>query len=197
MKTEKLRSETSVEKWPGRAIPMATSVLNPLGIRLPPFILALTFGLLLAIVPAGDAAAQTLQTIGTLLIPGVTQQPNPVFSAGVKYTLPPGGRIIFSAFTLTKQVNAISPKILESAASGRHFPQAKIDLFKPDGTTALTSYELTDVVVMGASLDSVQDGKKPVLIEEIVLDYKRIKQTVFTASGAVIGCWDKAQNRSC
>ena len=197
MKIEKLMSETSLEKWSGRAIPMATSVVNPLVIRLPHFMLALTFGVLLVIVPVGDAVAQTLQTIGTLLIPGVTQQPTPVFSAGVKYTLPPGGQITFSAFTLTKRVNAASPKILENAASGRHLPQATIDLFKSDGTTVLTSYELTDVVVMGASVDSVQDGENRVLIEEILLDYKRIRQTVFTVSGAVVGCWDKAENRAC
>lgn len=197
MKTEKLRPETSLEKWSGRAIPMATSVVNLLGIRLPPLILALTFGVLLVIMPAGDAVAQTLQTIGTLLIPEVAQQPVPVFSAGVKYTLPPGGRITFSAFTLTKRVNATSPRLLESVARGRRFPDARIDLFKPDGTTVLTSYELTDVVVMGISVDSVQDGEKRVLIEEILLDYGTIRQTVLTASGEAKFCWDKVANALC
>ena len=150
MKTEKLRPETSLEKWSGRAIPMATSVVNLLRIRLPPLILALTFGVLVVIVPAGDAVAQTLKAIGTVLIPipGTTLQPNAVFSAGVKYTSPPpGGQIpTFSAFTLTKRVNAASPRLLESAALGRRLPQAIIDLFKPDGTTVLTRYKLEDVI---------------------------------------------------
>jgi type VI protein secretion system component Hcp len=103
----------------------------------------------------------------------------------------------FGAFTLTKPVDATSPTILVITASGRHFQQARINLFELDGTTILTRYELTDVVVMGAMVDSVQADEAHALIEGVSLDYGKIKQTVFTASGPVEGCWDRIQNGSC
>jgi type VI protein secretion system component Hcp len=198
MNTEPLKTEASSKTWPGRAAAMATLVVNSLGIRPPPCVVALTLGALLATVPvSGAAVAQPLPTIGTWLIADIMQQPVPVVSARVQYTRPPSGLTIFGAFTVTKRVDATSPSLLVSAASGRHLQQARIDLFDLDGATILTRYELTDVTIMGVIVNSGRAGEAQALIEEVSLDYGRIRQTVFTASGPVQGCWDRPQNTSC
>jgi type VI protein secretion system component Hcp len=196
----------ALNKRPGRGIAKAASELYVLGMQPPRRILALTLGTLLAVALAGDAIAQTFQQIGTLLIPGVTQQPVPIFSAGVGYKLTgidldggvaTIGRAQFGVFTLKKRVDTTSPILLESLASGGRIQQASIDLFAPDGRTVLTSYQLTNIIVVGAIVNSVEDGKKRALIEEVSLDYTKIEQTVFTTSGPVEACWDRAHNTTC
>lgn len=165
---------------------------------------AAIFAIVLSAAPLSNASAQAaLQTVGTLTIPGVADQPVPVYSAGITYTVPESsgggaapGAATFSAFTVTKLIDAVSPRLLVSAASGGIFPQARIDFYDP-ALVPLTSYELTNVRVVGAVVKSVQGAAPPGLIEEVSLDYERIKQTVFTPSGPVEGCWDKATNRAC
>ncbi len=121
---------------PEKGITMAASRLYERGIRSPLRILALTFGTLLAVAPASNVIAEDLQKIGTLVISGVTQQPVPIFSAGVQYTLSQGaggggggaGKAEFSVFTLSKKVDATSPILLVNSASGRRIQLVSIDL---------------------------------------------------------------------
>lgn len=164
-----------------------------------PQLLVAMFALMLA-----DRAFPQEVAIGTLTIPEVTQQPVQVFSAGVSYSIPAsegGGRspgaATFSTFTLTKLIDATSPNLLVSAASGRVFPAGRIDLYDPAGTTVLTTFELSNLVVLGAVVRSVQLGTSRALLEEVSLDYQRIKQTVMTPAGPVTGCWDRSQNAAC
>lgn len=166
--------------------------------RRSPFVIAL-----FALVLVGPAFAQDTP-IGTLTIPEVTQQPVELFSAGVSYSIPAPsggggaqGAVRFSTFSLTKLVDATSPNLLVSAASGRIFPAAKIDLYDPAGTTVVTSYELSNLIVLGAVVRSMQIGTTRTLTEEVSLDYQRIKQTVMTPTGPVTGCWDRSQNAPC
>lgn len=159
---------------------------------------------LLALAPVGHPFAQELRPIGTLTIAEVTDQPVQVFSAGLSYSTPAatgGGaaptKVTFSTFAVTKAVDATSPRLLVNAASGRVLTQARIDLFDSAGTSVLTSYELTNVLVLGAVVKSAQLGTAQALIEEVLLDYQRIKQTVTTPTGPVEACWDRAQNAPC
>jgi type VI protein secretion system component Hcp len=123
--------------------------------------------------------------------------------AGVSYSQSGGGpggpsQVTFGLFTLTKLIDGISPQLLISAASGQTFSQAAITLYVPGGNlVVLTTYELSDIVVRGAVVNSVPNGQQYSLIEQVSLDYGRIKQTVFTAAGTVVGCWDRVQNRAC
>lgn len=154
----------------------------------------------LVVAPASNVLAQTLQPIGTLVIQGVTQQPVPVFSAGVQYDQPydiecsggcsTAGRAEFSPFTLTKRVDAASPELFWYIANGAHHAKVTIDLFDP---TVLTRYELENVVVLGTIVKSVKDGKQYALVEEVSFDYARIKQTV----GSVQRCWNRIENKTC
>lgn len=153
--------------------------------------------------PSTNTTAQgILQTVGTLTIAGVADQPVPVYSAGITYKAPESGggappvAATFSAFTITKLVDAISPRLLVSAASGGIFPQARIDFYDP-ALVRLASYELTNVRVIGAVVASDEGAPAPGLVEEVSLDYARIKQTVFTPSGPVEGCWDRQTNSVC
>jgi type VI protein secretion system component Hcp len=98
---------------------------------------------------------------------------------------------------LTKLLDATSPNLLVSAASGRVFPAGRIDLYDPAGTTVLTTFELSNLVVLGAVVKSVQLSTGRALLEEVSLDYQKIKQTVMTPSGPVVGCWDRSQNVAC
>jgi type VI protein secretion system component Hcp len=155
---------------------------------------------LLAFAPVDQAFTQELQTIGTLTIPEITESAVPVYSAGVSYTIPAAtgggsspGPAAFSTFTLTKLLDAVSPRLLVNAASRRVFPQARIDFIAPD-QTLLSTYELSNILVLGAV---VRVGTNRVLIEEVSLDYQIIRHTVFTPAGPVQGCWDRAQNAAC
>lgn len=163
--------------------------------------IALTLGVLLAVVPVG-AFAQELQPIGTLTIPAVSADPVTVFAAGVSYTVPNsviggGGKASFSTFNLAKRVDSTSPRLLVSAASGRHFPEARIEIFNPAGTAVHTRYDLTSVLVLGAKVQSTEEDNNPILFEEVSLFYGQIKQTVFTPSGPFAGCWNQLTNASC
>jgi type VI protein secretion system component Hcp len=164
----------------------------------------LLLGALLAFLTIEHAFAQELQPIGTLAIPTVIEQPVSVFSAGLSYTITPptgGGGAApaasFSTFTLTKLADGTSPLLLVNAASGRSWPQARIDLFNSSASTVLTTYELSNILVLGAVVKNVQVGNAQTLIEEVSLDYQQIRQTVFTPAGPVQGCWDRVQNRAC
>lgn len=151
----------------------------------------------LVVAPVSNVLAQNLQQIGTAVIEVELQpQPVPVFSAGVQYEAPtPGEKVEFSPFTLTKKVDATSPKLFKANVQGQRIAKATIDLFDPTGGT--TRYELEDVMVIGMIVKSVQDGKKYALVEEVSFDYSRIKQTVFTPSGPVQFCWDKKNYMPC
>lgn len=161
----------------------------------------------LVVAPASNVLAQNLQQIGTLVIEGVTKQPVPIFSAGVQYAASSGssftsgrggaGKVEFSFFTLTKRVDATSPKLLVSISGSEHFKKVTLDLFDPTQTTELTRYELENVVAIGAIVKSLEDGETYSLVEDISLDYAKIKQTVFTSSGQVQGCWDRMMNKNC
>lgn len=152
-----------------------------------------------------DRALSQEAPVGTLTIPDVTQQPVQIFSAGVGYSIPasdsggggPRGKAIFGEFTLTKLVDATSPTLLVSAASGRIFPAARIELYDSSGTTVLTIYELSNPLVTGASVASGQVGTTRALVEQVSLDYQQIRQTVMTPAGPVTACWDRSQNVAC
>lgn len=198
MNTGKRKSCALLNRQSEESIAMAASRLGNPRMRLSARILALAFGSILTVAPASNAFAQGLHKIGTLAISGVTQRPVTVFSAGVQYALSQGTTAAqFSVFTLSKRVDATSPILLASSASGRRIQSANVAIFRADGTTVLTRYELTDIVVMGAVVKSVRSGNTNVLIEEVSLDYTKIKQTVFTSSGPVETCWDRAQNAAC
>jgi|GEM_PF-1983808 len=162
-------------------------------------------GSLALFLPLGLAFAQELQSIGTLTIAAVGPQPVSVFSAGISYSVPAGSQsaggapetATFSTFNVTKLIDVTSPKILVSAASHSIFPQATITLFDQSGSAPLTTYELTNVVVVGAMVKSVQEATSRALVEEVALDYQIIKQSVFTPNGVVVGCWDRARNAGC
>ena len=124
---------------------------------------------LLTLVPVHQAFTQELRPVGTLTIAEISALPVQVFSAGVSYNVPPTGpggggptgQAYFSTFSLTKFVDGTSPLLLVNAASGRLFPQARIDLFGPDGITVLATYELLNVMVLGAVVNDVLTGTKP------------------------------------
>lgn len=168
--------------------------------------IALTLGALLSVVSVGHAFAQELQPIGTLTIPAVSADPVTIFAAGVSYTVPEptgggggggGGKPSFSTFNLAKRVDGTSPRLLVSAASRRHFPEARIEIFNPAGTAVHTRYDLTSVLVLGAKVQSTEEDNNPILFEEVSLFYGQIKQTVFTPSGPVEGCWSQVTNAPC
>lgn len=167
-------------------------------------VLALFGGVIFTSLATRDAFAQTLRTVGSLTIPTVIDSPVPVYSAGVSYTRPAeavgGGsqnQLTFSVFKLTKLIDPISPILLVNAASGTVFPQAKIDIFQADATL-ITSYELSNIVVLSVNVESAPSAEfSTLLVEEISLGYEKIKQTVSTPSGPVTGCWDTVQDVAC
>jgi type VI protein secretion system component Hcp len=192
------------KKWQGIEINLFAIKLGGFKEFVTPKISAFILGSILGMMPASYASAEDLKKIGTVMIPELTQQPAPIFSVGVQYSTTPSsgggagmGRSEFTPFTLIKKVDAASPKLLVDVASGRHIPQVSVDVFAPNGTTVLNNYELTDVVPLGSAVKSVQDGNNRVLVEEVTFQYGMIKQTVFSPTGAVQECWNKAENKAC
>ena len=146
---------------------------------------ALILGGLSTALPAADVSGQS--TIGVVHLFG---RDAPVFSAGVSYTLV-DGKLFFGNFTLTKKVDATSPRLLLCAARAERCEDVvEIEVFEPDGTP-ITQYRLTDITIVGV----VVEGETQV--ENVRLDYRQIEQIVQTPHGPVDVCWDRTFNSLC
>ena len=108
-----------------------------------------------------------------------------------------GGAV--SEITITKRVDAASPKLYEAIHSGTHLKEAVIELVHAGGKTPFLVIKLTDVVISSALDDAETAGAAQFPMETISLNYTKIQWTYTrqkpdgTAAGTVAAGWDVAQ----
>ena len=136
-------------------------------------------------VPLGTVGVLTLDSIGTMPIRFFSQsvQNTVVVSGGGGGT----GKAQFGPVAVTRDQDRFSPILSRKAADGTHFASA--DLVLAGGKLTI---ELEDIVIVGDSTDTIQDG---VLLENIALDFRRITwKWTDTNSATREASWDIAAN---
>ena len=105
-----------------------------------------------------------------------------------------GGAV--SEITITKRIDAASPKLYEAIYSGTHLKEAVIDLVHAGGKTPFLVIKLADVVISSALDDAETTGAARFPTETISLTYSKIQWTYTqqkpdgTAAGTVAVGWD-------
>lgn len=75
----------------------------------------------------------------------------------------PAGKRMHKPFSITKEVDAASPKLAQMCASGQHLPQVDVDM-------GSAHYRLTDVVI---AADTKSGGDRP--LETLTFTYQKIE----------------------
>jgi type VI secretion system secreted protein Hcp len=112
-----------------------------------------------------------------------------------------GGRADFADFTLTKNVDKASPKLMLSCAKGEHIALITIELCRATGDkTKYLEYKLSDVIVSSVSVGGSAAGDLPT--ENVSLNFGKIETTYFAtdhktgaAKGQVAANWDLTTNK--
>lgn len=147
----------------------------------------------------GGVGAENQRVIGVITVDDVILTPKPVrsFRFGVKMTIASGGgggggagKADFDDLTVVRSIDADSPELFATAASGKHIPKVKLEVYQEGTTTVLATYELEDVLV---TVDVHSDAGRPggLPLEEIAFTYGKIKITV----GGNSAGWDLKQNK--
>ncbi len=101
-----------------------------------------------------------------------------------------------SEITITKRVDAASPKLYEAVHNGTHLKEAVIELVHAGGKTPFLVIKLTDVVITSALDDAETTGAAQFPSETISLTYGKIQWTYTrqkpdgTAADTVAAEWD-------
>lgn len=164
-------------------------------LRLRAALYALMIGGLFATLETRAAAAEPLEAIGTFSLDGVTVGA-PIFATSVSTTGGASGRPEFSDLSLTKAAHGSSPILVLLAASGKHSPEARVDLQLPGAKPSTLTLVLRNVVVNAVRLRSTP-GSSAVL-EDVSLTYTEVETTFTDGKGQTTrSCWDVIQNLAC
>jgi type VI secretion system secreted protein Hcp len=97
------------------------------------------------------------------------------------------GKVSIQDLTITRLIDDFSPLLFRAVTTGKHYPQVILSLF--DGSTMVSKYTLTDVLVSG--IHESPDGFN--MVEQITLNFSKIEFEY----GANKACWDLAKNVKC
>jgi hypothetical protein len=133
---------------------------------------------------------------GTLTVSGADGGTGPIFGGGIsgeRTCLMPGDPASCSAltlgdFSLTRPLDALSPKLLKLAVLGNNITTIDIAFFKPGSSDTDRTYKLEEVIVASESLDNSQPT-----VETVVLSYRKVT----FASGGSSSCWDRVLRAAC
>lgn len=105
----------------------------------------------------------------------------------------PSGKPAFADVSFTKVIDQQSPQLLVSLVQGTHLPNVTLEVFQPGSSTVQVKYELSDVLVVGATHADPgrNNGGQP--LEEVSLTFTKIQVT----SGNVVFCYDIARAARC
>lgn len=109
------------------------------------------------------------------------------------------GKASVSSFNLMKKSDGTSPELFQACCTGKHFPDAVIQLFKAGGTQQkFLEYKLEDVMVESVQW-SGSGGGDDTPTESLSLAFQIITVTYQsqddkgTVGKPIIGKWDQAQ----
>jgi len=119
---------------------------------------------------------------------GVQQEPDSSSTGGS------AGKASFDNFTVVTELNAASPQLLLSTASGRHQRWATVVIFRPGSSDPAMTYQFTDVL-----LASVHDTASGIVgdpaLETVSFGYATITETFTSTHGTTSAGWDLIGNR--
>jgi len=104
-----------------------------------------------------------------------------------------------SELTITKLMDAASPKLYEAINKGTHLKEAVIELVHTGGKSPFLVIRLTDVLITSALDDAEATGTAKFPMETISLNYSKIQWTYTqqkadgSAAGTVAAEWTVAQ----
>jgi len=112
-----------------------------------------------------------------------------------------GGRADFTDFTITKNVDKASPKLMLSCAKGEHIAQVTIELCRATGDkTKFLEHKLTDVILSNVNSGGNHTDNLP--SETVMFNFGKIETTYFAtdhntgkAKGQVAANWDLTKNK--
>ncbi len=102
------------------------------------------------------------------------------------------GNPSFSPLIVTALLDGSSPQIQFWLTRGTHLHTVQLDLFTPGTTDVMATYQLDDVIILGAE-QSASGIPGELAFNKVTLDYERIRETV----GTVTFCWDRNTNGPC
>ena len=104
------------------------------------------------------------------------------------------GKPTFGDLTFGKLIDVNSPGLMNSVASGVHFPTLTLEVFTPGTTTVLVKYDLSDVLIVGVTTgDRGRPNGSGQPMEEVSVSYSKILTTV----GIVSICYDIVRAARC
>ena len=104
-----------------------------------------------------------------------------------------------SEFSITKLIDAATPKLYEACATGKHIKEVTIDLASAEGGSPYLQIKLEDVVITGVADSSDPAGPVQIPSETVSLAYGVIEVSYTkhkpdgTAAGNVAAKWSVAQ----
>jgi type VI secretion system Hcp family effector len=149
--------------------------------------------------PGGSGAGSDNQrVVGKISIHGIAEDiPVRSFSWGVHQIIAGGigggggaGKADFDDLKFVKPLDASSPELFQTAATGEHISEALLTVYQEGTTNTLATYKLTDINI---SLDLHSDnGKSDTFpLEDVALTYSKIEITV----GGVTRGYDLKQQK--
>jgi type VI secretion system secreted protein Hcp len=127
-----------------------------------------------------------MRVVGVITVDGVITTPAPVrsFSWGVKVPTAGGvgggggaGKAQFDPLVVVRTIDADSPEMFLTAATGKHIAKVTLDIYQEGTTTVLASYQFEDVsLTVDTHGDAGRPGGAP--LEEVSFLYSKIKLKV-------------------
>jgi type VI protein secretion system component Hcp len=159
--------------------------------------------LLAAMVLAPAPAAAQAKKVGTVTVPGVNGgAPIAIVAYDLGVEVPPasggGGAGVskpdFSEFRVVKPVDATSSALLQVLTGGTLLPAVQIDL-PLGGRGASATYVLNDAKIVATTRRPADKGSPP--LETLAFSFGRFTETLTTAAGSTVTCWDTALGQAC
>jgi type VI secretion system secreted protein Hcp len=118
-------------------------------------------------------------------------------SIGVTGSGSGAGKVTLQDFSLTKYLDAATAELFQAMCDGRHFPTAKLTVYKAGGTSGPLPYLIFDFIDLFPTTQSVGgSGGEDTLTENVTFAYGKVTVTYSeqgtegTGQGDHVGSWN-------
>ena len=164
----------------------------------PVFSLLLAAAALPGVRPADAAAPKSIGTVTVVGEDGLAGLSIVAFQGGAHTTVGTGGsggaatKVVFDTFTVTKLVDAASPRLLDLTFRGRTVTEVRIDM--PLKRGGVVTYVLTDVLVV-ANERHTPIGGPP--LQDVGFTAKQVREIVTNGEGSITTCLNVVTQEIC